>query len=132
MGCFRNIDEAREYFTGDRFATVNGMTIEEMEDGRCVCRARVREEHRNALGGIMGGFLFTLCDFAYAVCINNAHRPCTGMDADIRYLNASKGSELTAEARLLKDGRTVITAQVIVTDEFGKQIALFTGSGFKL
>lgn len=132
MAEFKSIDEAREYFAGDRFAAVNGMTIAEVSDDCCVCSCRIREEHRNAMGNVMGGVIFTLADFAFAVCDNNVHKPTTGMDADIRFLSAPKGAELIAKARVIKSGRTTTTVQVDVSDELGSKVALLTGTGFKL
>ena len=49
------LEEAREFFINDRFAMVNGMTIDELDDDRCVCSMELTPDHRNAVGGIMGG-----------------------------------------------------------------------------
>ena len=132
MSFFSDIEEAREFFKGDRFAASNGMSIFSIYDGGCVCKAQIRDDHRNALGGIMGGVIFTLADFAFAVASNNDHRPTVSLDSDIRFLSASKGSELTAKAELVKSGKTTSVFHVIVTDEFEREIALFTGTGYKL
>ena len=132
MGCFKDINEAREYFKGDKFAASNGITIDDLYDGGCVCSVEIRDDHRNALGGIMGGLIFTLADFAFAVASNNDHRPCVSLDSDIRFLSTSNGSVLTAKASIVKSGRTTNVISVIVTDESGKETALFTGTGYKL
>ena len=132
MGCFKDINEAREYFKEDKFAASNGITIDDLYDGGCVCSVKIRDDHRNALGGIMGGLIFTLADFAFAVASNNDHRPSVSLDSDIRFLNASKGSVLTAKASIVKSGKTTNVISVIVTDETGKEAALFTGTGYKL
>ena len=39
------------------------------------------------------------------------------VSADIDYLHASKGSELTAEAICIKDGKTISVYEVSVSDE---------------
>jgi len=132
MSCFSDIEEAREFFKGDRFAASNGMRIVSLREDGCVCEADIRDDHRNALGGIMGGVIFTLADFAFAVASNNDHRPTVSLDSDIRFLSSSKGSRLTAAAKLIKSGKTTSVFRVDVTDETGKDVALFTGTGYKL
>ncbi len=132
MSTFGSVEEAREYFKKDRFAAVNGITLEELYEGGCVCAMTVREDHRNALGGIMGGAIFTLADFAFAAASNDDHRPTVALDVKIHYLTSSKGSRLTARAMRVRSGRTTCVFQVSVTDDLGKDVALFTGTGYKL
>ncbi len=132
MGCFRSIDEAREYFRGDTFAMTNGIKIDSLSDEKCTCSIRIRDDHRNAMGGIMGGVIFTLADFAMAVMNNNLHRPTVAMDMNISFLASSKGEHLTACAKWVKDGKNTTACTILITDEFDKKIALVTGTGFKI
>ena len=132
MGMFQSIEEARAYFVQDRFATVNGMGIDELYDGGCVCSMDIGETHRNAQGRVMGGVIYTLADFAFAVASNHDNGAATGLDASIQYLRSSQGRRLIARASRVKSGRVVVVYQVMVTDDLGKEIALFTGTGFRL
>lgn len=132
VGTFRNIEEAREFFKGDRFAAANGMTIDEMFDDGCLCSMAVREDHRNAIGGIMGGVIYTLADFAYAVCANNDHMATVALDASVRFLRMSKGTRLFARSKTVKTGKTTDVVSIMVTDDQGKEIALVTITGYKL
>ena len=132
MSTFNNIDEAREFFKGDTFATTNGMVIDELYDDGSLCSMTLRDDHRNAMGGVMGGVIFTLCDFAFAVASNNDHKGTVALDVNINYLSSTKGSKLFARAKCVKSGRTTSVYQVSVTDDLGKDIALFTGTGYKL
>ena len=61
------LEEVRERFSQDRFATVNGAVIEAVGEGYAKCSIILNETHRNALGAVMGGAIFTLADFAFAV-----------------------------------------------------------------
>ena len=92
----------------------------------------ITDDHRNALGGIMGGAIFTLADFAFAVASNNDHRPTVALDVNIHYLSASKGDRLFARSRCVKSGRTTSIFEITVTDDSGKEIAMFIGTGYKL
>ena len=70
-----NLEEARAYFAQDRFATENGAVIREIGEGYAVCSLELTERHRNALGNVMGGAVFMLGDFAFAVASNYGKRP---------------------------------------------------------
>jgi acyl-CoA thioesterase len=132
MAKYQNIEEAREYFKNDRFATDNGMIIEEITDEYVVTGMEISERHQNAYGGLMGGAIFTLADFAFAVASNDRENRTVAMQVSINFLSAPKGSRLKATARCKKDGRTTTVYVVDVTDETGRDIAQFVGTGYKL
>ena len=125
------IQEVRERFLEDRFATENGCEIEAIEDGYACCTMRLEKKHQNAAGTVMGGAVFTLADFTFAVAAN-WNRPLTvSQSCSISYLGAAKGELLRAEAKIIKDGRTTVYANVDVFDERGKQVAAVVVNGFK-
>ncbi len=132
MATFSSLEEAREYFKGDRFATDNGMIIEEIGDGSSVCSLIIGEGHKNANGGIMGGVIFTLGDFAFAVASNNRHKPTVAQQVSVNFMSAAKGGKLIARATCRKDGRSSCVYNVDITDDSGRDIAQFIGTGFKL
>ncbi len=132
MGSFKSLDEAREFFEGDRFARTSGMEIDLLTDEECVCSVALTDQHRNAAGRVMGGVLFTLADFAFAVAANNRTRITVAQQADIHFLNNTRGSKLFARATCIKDGRNTCVYNIDITDDLGCEIAQFTGSGFKI
>ncbi len=132
MGTFSTIEEAREHFKNDRFATNAGMVIDDMGDDWSVCSVVLTDDHKNAYGGVMGGAIFTLADLAFAVCANQIHSLSVAQQISINYLNAPKGSKLIAKAQCLKTGRTTSVINVSVSDDTGRDVALFTGTAFKL
>ncbi len=132
MATFSSLAEAREYFQRERFATSNGMTLEELSETRAVCAMEVRENHLNALDGVMGGAIFTLADFASAALANHLHSPTVAQQVSVSFLNGSRGKRLTAEAACLKNGRSTIVTEVDVRDDTGRHIARMTVTGFKL
>lgn len=131
-GTFQTLDEAREYFQGDRFAMNSGITLDELTDEGCVCSMTLCDDHRNANGGVMGGALFTLADFAFAVLSNHLHRPTVAQQVSVNFISAPKGVRLFATARCRKNGRTSCVINVDVSDDAGRDIAQFVGTGFKL
>ena len=132
MSVFRSIQEARDYFKGDTFATGNGMEITELSEGSASTRMTLDGRHKNAEGGVMGGVIFTLADFTFAAAANNVHRPTVAMQVSVNFLASPKDNVLTATARQLKDGRTTAVYVVSVYDGTGRHIAEFTGTGYKL
>ena len=80
----------------------------------------------------MGGAIFTLADLAFAVTANNIHSLSVASSVSINYLSAPKGSKLIAKAKCIKDGRTTAVITVNVTDDAGRDVALFTGTAYKL
>ncbi len=132
MGNFTDLEKTREYFKNDKFATDNGMVIDEVNDEYAVCSLVLGPGHKNANGGIMGGVIFTLADFAFAVMANNIHNPTVAQQVSVNFLGAPKGEKLIAKAVCRKTGRSTTVINVDVTDNTGRDIAQFVGSGFKL
>lgn len=125
------IKEAREIFANDRYATVlSGAFIEEIGENYAKCSMKITADHRNAYGGIMGGSIYTLADFAFAVASNFDKEYATvSVVGQASFMSASKGSVLYAEAKLLKDGKNTCFFDVTITDDLGKLIAVVNFSG---
>ncbi len=132
MGTFATIDEARSFFKNDRFAMNAGMTVDEMGEDYSVCSVVLNDDHKNAYGGVMGGVIFTLADLAFAVCANNIHSLSVAQQVSINYLSAPKGTKLIARAKCIKNGKTTSVLNVDITDDTGRDVALFVGTAFKL
>ncbi|MBR6365394.1 MAG: PaaI family thioesterase [Lachnospiraceae bacterium] len=108
------------------------MTLDELGEDYAVCSVVLTARHRNAYGGVMGGVIFTLADYAFAAASNNIHRVTVAMQVSINYLSAPKGEKLTATAKCIKDGKTSMVVNVDIVDDTGRAVAQFVGTGFKL
>ncbi len=125
------LQQIQEYFAGDRFATeAAGAVIEAAEDGYARCSMELKSVHRNARGAVMGGAIFTLADFAFAVASNCAGTGVVTLSSQIAYLGTARGGRLIAEARRVKQGRSTGYYTVSVRDELGNAVAEVTGTGF--
>jgi acyl-CoA thioesterase len=129
---FETLESAREFFYKDKFAVNTGITLDEITEDEAVCSLNLTDEHRNAYGGVMGGVIFTLADFAFAVLSNQIHQLTVAQQVDIHYLSAPKGDKLIAKATCRKSGRTSSIVNVDVSDDMGRDVAQFIGTGFKL
>ena len=124
------IEEVREYFKNDTFATDAGMVIDEIGDHSSVCSVVLDERHCNAMGNVMGGVHYTLADFAFAVASNWQQIGVVGINNSIAYLSPIKGKKLIARATLVKDGRSTCVYSVDITDELGTKVANVQCMGF--
>ena len=132
MSTFATTEEAREYFKNDLFASRAGTQLDELTEDTAVCSVAITEALQNANGGVMGGAIFTLADLALAAVANNIHRPSVASQISINYLAAPKGTRMIAKAKAIKSGRTTTVIQVDVSDDTGRDVALFVGTAFKV
>ena len=78
----------------------------------------------------MGGAIFTLADFAFAVASNCAGTPVVSLNSQITYLSAAKGERLIAEAKRVRKGRSTGYYRITVSDELGTMVAEVVTTGF--
>lgn len=130
MNDCKALEQARAFFQKDCFATENGAVIKQVEDGLARCSMALTPHHRNAVGAVMGGAVFTLADFAYAVASNWQGTVHVSRTSQITFLGTAKGGQLIATARRVKEGRQTCYYLVEVTDDLGNQVAHVTIDGF--
>ncbi len=123
-------EELRELYKNDRFATNAGCKIVEADSDKVVCEMEIREDLLNAHGAVMGGAMFTLADFAFAVASNLNGVPSVAVESNIRFYSATKGTKLTAICTTDKDGRNLGYYTVEIKDNLGKKIAGYTAVAF--
>ena len=128
----RSLQEAREEFSKDLYATkLSGIEIDKIGEDYALCSMKLTDDHRNAYGGVMGGAIYTLADFAFAVASNfDKEKATVSLVGQASFMAATKGQILYAEAKLIKDGRSNCFYEVTVRDELDKTIAVvnFTGA----
>lgn len=126
----KTLEEVQEFFKKDYYAMENGAVIEEVSEGYARCVMVLDKHHRNAMGAVMGGAIFTLADFTFAVASNWNKGPHVSLTSQITYLGKAKGDKLIAEARMVREGRTTCYYLVEVKDELGNSVAHVTANGF--
>ena len=127
----KNLEEAKEYFGGDRYATkTTGIEILEASKGHAKCALKIEDKHKNALDQVMGGVLFVMADFAFAIASNFKQTPVVTQTSQITYLSAAKGEMLYAEAEKIRHGRRACFYKITITDDLGNDVAYITTTGF--
>ena len=133
MGVFKDAADATEkFFRHDYFAADNNMKIDLLDDETCVCSMELDDRHKNATGHVMGGVIFTIADLAFAASANNIHNVTVTQQVSLNFLNGSRGSKLFAKTKIIKNGRMSCVINVDVTDDSGKLVAQYVGTGSKV
>ncbi len=127
-----SLEEVRELFANDHFATdACGCRVVEACPGHAICEFDISDIHKNAQGGIMGGAIFTLADFALAIACNIGENPTVSVDNDLRFMSAAKGSKLIATCESDKSGRNLGFYTVEIVDDLGTPVASMTATCFR-
>ena len=131
--------KAVEVFAHDLYATrATGVTIEAVEQDFARCQVELQELHRNAMGGVMGGVMFTLADLAFAAASNShcleedSPLAWVSLGSSIQYLAQPKGNRLIAETQCVRQGRNTCVYNIMVHDENGINTAIVTTTGLKM
>lgn len=120
----------RKYFKKDRYVELSGIEIAEMGAEKCVVCAKIEEKHLNANGRVQGGMLYTLADFAFAICSNYLHPITVTQGGHIQYVRAAVTTTLTATAKeTLRVGHNTL-CEVIITDDKGDVVCVCNFNGF--
>ena len=126
------LDDIRSFFAGDLFATkACGCHIIEASRGHAVTELELADVHRNAMGNVMGGAIFTLADFALAVACNVGEEPSVAVSNTIEYLAPARGGRLTATCNADKSGRNLGFYTIDVCDELNTHVARMTATCFR-
>lgn len=126
------IDEVRALFANDHYATeACGCRVVEAARGHAVCEFDIQDIHRNAQGGVMGGAIFTLADFALAIARNIGEQPTVSVSNSIEFMSGAKGGRLIATCDADKSGRSLGFYTIDVRDELGTPVARMTATCFR-
>ena len=108
-----------------------GAELLEVKEGWARARMLVTPEHLNGGGVCQGGALFTLADLAFAAAVNSHLVLTFSTSSNISFFaNVSEGY-VYAEATEIVNHRRMPYAEVKITDEQGRLLAIFTSSGYR-
>ncbi len=122
---------ARERDEKDLYATeTTGIEIEDAYPGYAKCSLKIEGRHLNMEGFVMGGAIFTLADFAFAVASNCGGELTVTLTSKIDYISASKGPVLFGEAKLIKSSKKICFYEIEVSDDGGNLVAKVSTTGY--
>lgn len=125
------IEEANIQFSKDTYATeLSGAKIVEITEEQVTCTMEITPKHMNAAGGVMGGAIFTLADFTFAVAANFRKHLTVSLQSQISFIGAAKGKRLIAKSHCIKEGQTTCFYEIYVTDDLENMVAKVNITGF--
>ena len=115
------------YTRAEPFFTLLGLEIAEVKKDFCRMRLPFRPQLRTAAEIVHGGAIASLIDSAGVVAVWSNVDPRVARGATIgltvNYLAAAERVDLTAEAQVIRRGRSVVFVDVDVTSPAGERIA---------
>lgn len=128
-----DLQKAREFFANDKYAAcLTGIEIDDVGEKYAKCSLKLSDNHKNALGFVMGGVMFTLADFVFAIATNSNGQKTVTASSTISYMSSPKGDVLYGESRLLKDGKRNCFYEITITDNLGNLTAVINTTGTHL
>lgn len=128
-----DLEEAKEFFIKDRYAMVTtGIDILEVGPKYAKCILNIEEKHVNVAGTVMGGAIFTLADFCYAVASNFKQGHAVSVNSTINFFRPGVGKYLVAESEVVKDGKTIINYNINVKDDQERLVAVVNITGMRV
>ena len=107
-------------------AKLIGFEITEVSAGRAVTRLDSGPQHANPMGTLQGGILCDICDAAMGISVASTlerEQSFTTMELKINFFRPVWNSKLTAEATVIRRGKTTAYVECAVTDEDRKLVA---------
>lgn len=119
-------------YDNDPFSIWLGIERITVEAGRCVLRMTVRQEMLNGFSIAHGGISYSLADSCLAFASNSHGIQSVSIETSIAHTRQVKeGDVLTATSTELQRSERFARYDVRVTDQRGKDVALFRGTVFR-
>jgi acyl-CoA thioesterase len=116
----------REKFSARHFPRLLGIEIDSIESGRARLSLEVTKDLLQLQGIMHGGAIATLIDTAVALAIlgaSTSNDRFSTIEMKVNYLVPIVEGRVTADARLIRDGRRIIVAECDVYDSDRKLAA---------
>jgi acyl-CoA thioesterase len=124
-----NVEELKVQARDEPIASSLNMKLLELSPGYARVSIKVKPEYLNFNNFVFGGIVMAVADQAFGYAVNSVRRPNVASQFNIHFIAAAKvGDELIAEGRVVKSGRKVSIAEMMVTNQEGKLIAKATGT----
>ena len=120
--------------SGKPFAPIGvliGFEIASLEEGQAVIELHATDRHSNPMGTLHGGVLCDIADAAMGIAYasNLAEgESFTTLELKINFLKPIWTATLTAEGKVIKQGRTTGLVECRITDEKGSLVAQATST----
>ena len=121
-----NVDFAREYQKKIPFLQHLKIQTDALGQGSARLSLPIEPQMTNSLGTVHGGAIMSLLDVAVCTAARTLHPESVGVitiDMSISFIGGGNGARLMADARVLKDGRSMSFVEGEATNEDGSLVA---------
>jgi uncharacterized protein (TIGR00369 family) len=126
-----NVEFAREYQKKIPFLQHLKIVTEALADGTARLALPVEPHLTNSLGTVHGGVILSLLDVALCTAARTLHPESIGVitiDLSASFIGGGKGARLLAEARVLRDARSLSFVEGEARNEDGSLVAKAIGT----
>jgi uncharacterized protein (TIGR00369 family) len=120
------LEFTREYQRKIPFVTHLKVLTETLGEGQARLSLPVEPRLTNSLGTVHGGVIMSLLDVALCTAARTLHPDSVGVvtiDMSTSFIGAGSGARLVAEARVMKDARTMSFVEAEAKNEDGSLVA---------
>jgi uncharacterized protein (TIGR00369 family) len=121
-----NLEFAKEYQKKIPFVTHLKIQTEELGEGSARLSLPIEPHLTNSLGTAHGGVIMSLLDVALCTAARTLHPDSRGVitiDLSASFIGGASGARLFADARVLKDGRTMSFVEAEAKNADGSLVA---------
>ena len=121
-----NVDFAREYQKKVPFLQHLKIQTDALGQGSARLSLPIEPQMTNSLGTVHGGAIMSLLDVAVCTAARTLHPESVGVitiDMSVSFIGGGSGKRLLADARVLKDGRSMSFVEGEAKNEDGSLVA---------
>ena len=121
-----NVEFAREYQKKIPFVSHLKILTETLDKGAARLSLPVESHLTNSLGSVHGGVIMSLLDVALCTAARTLHPDSVGVvtiDMSTSFIGGGSGTRLLADARVMKDTRTMSFVEAEAKNEDGSLVA---------
>jgi len=121
-----NVEFAREYQKRIPFVSHLKVLTEALDKGTARLSLPVEKHLTNSLGTVHGGVIMSLLDVALCTAARTLHPESVGVitiNMSTSFIGAGSGAKLYADARVMKDGRSMSFVEAEAKNEDGTLVA---------
>ena len=126
MNAPMSVEHAREYQKKIPFVSHLKILTEELGKGTARLSMPVEAHLRNSLGTVHGGAIMSLLDVALCTAARTLHPESIGVltiDLSTSFIGGGSGAKLYAEARVMRDGRSMSFVEAEAKNDDGSLVA---------
>ena len=112
------------------FLEHNNISIEELNENKCLVKLTIKDESLNPYGIVHGGLIFSLGDTVMGYHAGIKGKNPVTLNASINFLKKGTGKYLIAESKLIKAGKTTCVLTSNIYNDSKKLIANMSATYF--